>query len=80
MYPQSKIGIPASKQYKLNALDTIFLGLVSEDKVNVTVEYNMDIMRQSACLVVNPITVDSYGFLFNCTTVGQASDLMTALT
>ena len=21
-------------------------------------------MRQSACLVVNPITVDSYGFLF----------------
>ena len=39
----------------------------------------MDIMRQSACLVVNPITVDSYGFLINCTTVGQASDLMTAL-
>ena len=26
----------------------------------------MDIMRQSACLVVNPITVYSYGFLFNC--------------
>ena len=37
-------------------------------------------MRQSACLVVSPITVDSYGFLFNCMTVGQASDLMTALT
>ena len=35
----------------------------------------MDIMRQSACLVVNPITVDSYGFFFNCTMVGQASDL-----
>ena len=31
-------------------------------------------------LLVNPITVDSYVFLFNCTTVGQASDLMTALT
>ena len=44
------------------------------------VGYNMDIMRQSACLVVNPITNDSYGFLFNCTAVGQASDLMTALT
>ena len=40
-----------------------------------TVGNNMDIMRQSACLVVNGITVDSYGFLFNCTTVGQASDL-----
>ena len=40
----------------------------------------MDIMWQSACLVVNPITVDSNGFLFNCTTVGQASDLKMALT
>ena len=28
------------------------------------VGYNMDIMRQSACLVVNPTTVYSYGFLF----------------
>ena len=42
--------------------------------------YSMAIMRQSVCLVVNPITVYSYGFLFNCSTVGQASDLMTALT
>ena len=39
----------------------------------------MDIMRQSASLVVNLITTDSNGFLFNCTTVGRASDLMTAL-
>ena len=39
----------------------------------------MDILRQSACVVVNPITVDSYGFLFNCTAVGQASVLMAAL-
>ena len=41
---------------------------------------DMDIMQQSACLVLNPIKVDSYGFLFNCMTTGQASDLMTALT
>ena len=34
----------------------------------------------SACLVLNPITVYSYGFLFNCSSVGQASDSMTALT
>ena len=40
----------------------------------------MNSMRQSVCLVVNPITVDSYGFLFICTMVSQASDLMTALT
>ena len=46
----------------------------------IRVGYNLDIMRQSACLVLNPITVYSYGFLFNYTTVGQASDSMTALT
>ena len=34
------------------------------------VGYSMDIMRQSTSLVVNPITVDSYGFLFYRTTVG----------
>ena len=43
----------------------------------IRVGYNLDIMRQSAFLVLNPITVYSYGFLFNCTTVGQASDSMT---
>ena len=31
------------------------------------------------CLVVNPIMVGSYGFFINNTTVGQATDLMTAL-
>ena len=36
------------------------------------VGYNMDIMRQSACLVVNPIMVYSYGFPM----VGQALDIM----
>ena len=46
----------------------------------IRVGYNFGIMRQSACLVLNPITVYSYGFLFNCTTVDQASDSMMALT
>ena len=46
----------------------------------IRVGYNLDIMRQSASLVINPINVYSNGFLFNCTTVGQASDSMTALT
>ena len=46
----------------------------------IRVGYNLDILRQSACLVLNPITVYSYGFLFNCSMVGQASDSMTALT
>ena len=46
----------------------------------IKVGYNLDVMRQSACLVVNPIMVYSYGFPFYCTTMGQASDSMTALT
>ena len=45
----------------------------------IRVGYNLDIMRQSACLVLNPITVYRYGFLFNCTTVDQVSDSMMAL-
>ena len=49
-------------------------------KRNMRVGYILDIMRQSECLVLNLITVYSYVFLFNCTTVDQASDSMTALT
>ena len=37
-------------------------------------------MRQSACLVINPITVDGCAVLFNCTPVDRASDSMMALT
>ena len=42
--------------------------------------YNINIMRQSACLVFNPITVNNFASLFNCTPVGRASDSMVALT
>ena len=38
--------------------------------------YNIKVMRQSACLVINPITVDSVASLFDCTQVGRASDSM----
>ena len=40
--------------------------------------YSLDIMRQTACLVVNPIIVVGYASLFNCTTAVRASDSMTA--
>ena len=42
--------------------------------------YNLNVMRQSACLVFNPITVDNYAAFFNCTPVGRASDAMMAQT
>ena len=35
---------------------------------------DINVMRQTACLVVNPIKVNGFAYLFNCTTVGRASD------
>ena len=42
--------------------------------------YNLNIMRQSACLLINKITVDNFAALFNCMTVSRASDYMMAPT
>ena len=41
---------------------------------------NLNEMQQSECLVINPIKVDGYAALFNCTPVDQASDSMMAPT
>ena len=40
--------------------------------------YTLDIMRQTACLVFNPIMVEGFAALFSCKAVVQASDSMTA--
>ena len=42
--------------------------------------YNLNVMRHPACLVINPITVDNFIVLFNCTSVDCASDSMMAPT
>ena len=42
--------------------------------------YNINKMRQSACLVFNQITVNNFASRFNCTPVGRASDSMMAPT
>ena len=42
--------------------------------------YNVDVMRQSACLVVNSFTVHNFAVLFNCTPLGRGSDSMIAPT
>ena len=57
-----------SDQFKKLSFVTRFVG------------YNINIMRQSACLVFNPITVNNFASLFNCTPVGRASDSMMAPT
>ena len=36
--------------------------------------YKINVLQQTACLVLNPITVGNFGFLFNCTPVGRTSD------
>ena len=41
---------------------------------------DLNVMRQSACLAINPITVDNFAALFNCTPVDRALDSMMAPT
>ena len=35
--------------------------------------YNINVMPKSACLVINPITVDGVASLFNCTPMDRVS-------
>ena len=46
----------------------------------IRIGYKLNVMQQSACLVINPIMVDGYAALFNCTPVDRASDSMMAPT
>ena len=42
-----------------------------------TIGYNMNILRPTACIhnvVINPIKVDNFTSVLNCTTVGQSLD------
>ena len=38
--------------------------------------YNINVIRQAACMVVNPITVNNFASPFNCTPEDYASDSM----
>ena len=42
--------------------------------------HNINVMRQSACLVINPMMVDNFVALLNSTVVNRASDSMMAPT
>ena len=44
------------------------------------IDFNLNVMRQSACLVINPITVDDLAALFNCKPADRVSDSMIAPT
>ena len=50
-----------------------FIKIISHYK---KIGYNINVLQQTACLNVNPITVGNFAFLFNCTPVGWTSDSM----
>ena len=47
-----------------------FIKIISHYK---KIGYTINVLQQTACLVVNPITVGNFAFLFNCTPVGRTS-------
>ena len=44
----------------------------------IKIGYNINVIRQTACMVVNPVTVNNFASLFGCTPAGWDSDSMTA--
>ena len=54
--------------------------LISSEKLSKRIGYIINVMRQSACLVFNTITVNNFASLFNNTSVGRASDSVMAPT
>ena len=59
-----------------NNFSAQFNKILSHKKIG----FNINVLQQTACLVVNPITVGNFAFLFNCTPVGRTSDSMTVHT
>ena len=49
----------------------LFIKIISHYK---NIGYNINVLQQTESLVVNPITVGNFAFLFNCTPVGRISD------
>ena len=40
----------------------------------VKIGYHINVIRQIACMVVNPVTLKNFASLFGCTPAGRASD------
>ena len=56
-----------------NNFSAQFIKIISYYK---KIGYNINVLQLTACLVVNPIDVGNFAFLFNCTPMGQTSDSM----
>ena len=53
--------------YACNDFSTQFRKIILRYK---KVGYNINVIRQTACMVVNPIMVNNFASLFNCTPAG----------
>ena len=60
-----------------NNFSAQFIKIISHYK---KIGYNINVLQQTACLVVNPITVGNFAFLFDCTPLGRSSDSVMPLT
>ena len=65
------------KMVGCNNFSAQFIKIISHYK---KIGYNINVVQQTACLVVNLIMVGNFAFLFNCTPVGRTSDSMTVPT
>ena len=61
------------KMFGSNNYSAQFIKIISQYK---KIGYNINILQQTACLVVNPITVGNFAFLFNCAPVCRILDSM----
>ena len=60
-----------------NIFSAQFIKIISHYK---KIGYNINVLQQTACLVVKPIAVGNFAFLFNCTPVVRLSESMMVLT
>ena len=60
-----------------NNFSAQFIDIISH---YIKIGYNINVLQQTACLVVNPITVGNFALFINCTAVGRTSDSMTVPT
>ena len=60
-----------------NNFSAQFIKIFSQYK---KIGYSINVLQQTACLVVNPITVGNFAFLLNCTPVDWTLGFMTIQT
>ena len=60
-----------------NNFSAQYIEIISHYK---TIGYIINVLQQTACLVVNPFMVGNFAFLYNCTPMGGTSDSMTVPT